>query len=180
MQELNLLSQSKKMERVYTWGYNPFGSLGNNTTTNSSSPVLVLKGAYSGTTYLGDDSSNKIIMMSAYGYTVIALDENGLVYTWGRNQSGQLGDNSTTDRLTPVKVLKGEYSGTTYLGDDSSNKIIAVANGEVHCVALAADGTVYAWGKNNAGMLGDNSTTDRLTPVKVLKGEYSWDHISRR
>ena len=158
---------------VYTWGYNGFGQIGDNTTTNRSSPVLVLKGAYSGTTYLGDDSDNKIIMMAIWSNSAIALDENGLVYTWGRNQYGQLGDNSTTTRNVPVKVLKGEYSGSTYLGDDSSNKIIAVSIGDAHSLALAADGTVYAWGLNTYGMLGNNNTTGSYTPIKVLKGEYS-------
>ena len=158
---------------VYTWGYNAFGQIGDNTTTNRSSPVLVLKGAYSGTTYLGDDPDNKIIMMAIWSNSAIALDENGLVYTWGRNQYGQLGDNSTTTRNVPVKVLKGEYSGSTYLGDDSSNKIIAVSIGDAHSLALAADGTVYAWGLNTYGMLGNNNTTGSYTPIKVLKGEYS-------
>ena len=158
---------------VYTWGYNGYGQLGDNTTTNRSSPVLVLKGAYSGTTYLGDDTDNKIIMMAIWANSAVALDENGLVYSWGRNQYGQLGDNTTTTRTVPVKVLKGAYSGTTYLGDDSSNKIIAVSIGETHGIALAADGIVYAWGLNTYGMLGNNNTTASYIPVKVLKGEYS-------
>jgi len=158
---------------VYTWGHNYQGQLGDNTTNNSSTPVKVLKGAYSGTTYLGDDPNNKIIAVALSWQHSITLAADGTVYTWGRNQYGQLGDNTTNNSSIPVKVLKGAYSGTTYLGDDSNNKIITVALGFVHSIALAADGTVYAWGSNGVGPLGDNTTTNRSTPVKVLKGAYS-------
>jgi hypothetical protein len=63
--------------------------------------------------------------------------------------------------------LKGEYAGTTYLGDDPTNKVTAVASGRYHSVALAADGTVYTWGWNLHGRLGDNTEVDRHTPIKV-------------
>ncbi|MGD8307684.1 MAG: hypothetical protein PVF17_13585, partial [Ignavibacteria bacterium] len=158
---------------VYSWGINSYGKLGDNTTTQRNTPVKVLKGEYSGTTYLGDNSSNKIISVRLGNLHSIALAEDGTVYTWGYNSYGALGDNTTTQRWTPVKVLKGEYSGTTYLGDNSNNKIIAVAVGQYHSIALAADGTVYTWGSNANGNLGDNTTTERWTPIKVLKGEYS-------
>ncbi|HJL51102.1 MAG TPA: fibronectin type III domain-containing protein, partial [Arenicellales bacterium] len=152
---------------VYAWGLNNEGQLGDNSTTNRSTPVKVLDGAYSGTTYLGDDSDNKITAISAGSHSV-ALAADGTVYAWGSNNEGQLGDNSTTARATPVKVQDGTYSGTTYLGDDSDNKIIAISAGMYHSVALATDGTVYAWGRNDEGQLGNSSTTDSSTPVKVV------------
>ena len=158
---------------VYTWGRNNVGQLGDNTTTNRSDPIKVLKGAYSGTTYLGDDSDNKITAV-AIGYRhSMALATDGTVYAWGANGYGQLGDNTTTNRSTPIKVLEGAYSGTTYLGDDSDNKIIAVSTGVFHSLALANDGTVFAWGANEYGNLGDNSTTNSSVPVKVEDGAYS-------
>ena len=83
------------------------------------------------------------------------------------------GIHSTTDRNTPVKVLQGAYSGTTYLGDDSNNKITAVALGYHHSIALATDGTVYTWGYNGWSQLGINSWGNRNTPVKVL-GRWVW------
>jgi len=152
---------------VYTWGSNDDGQLGDNSTTQRNTPVKVLRGAYSGTTYLGDDPSNKIIAIASGYIHSIALAADGSVYTWGDNFSGKLGNNSITDSYIPVKVLKGEYSGTTYLGDNSSNKIIAIALGYYHSIALAADGSVYTWGYNGYGQLGDNSTTEKHTPVKV-------------
>ncbi len=158
---------------VYTWGFNAVGNLGDGSTDDSHTPVKVLKGAYSGTTYLGDDSNNKITAVALGEYYSVALAADGTVYTWGNNSNGQLGDGTTNTIYTPVKVLEGEYSGGTYLGDDPSNKIIAVAMGYRYSIALVTDGTVYTWGRNTYGQLGDSTTTERHTPVKVLKGAYS-------
>ena len=156
---------------VYAFGYNANGRLGNNSTSSSDTPIKVVNGEYSGTSYLGDNSSNKIISVAAGRNHSVALAADGTVYTWGSSDYGQLGNNSTgtsSDESTPVKVLKGAYSGTTYLGDDSDNKIIAISAGMYHSVALATDGTVYAWGRNDEGQLGNSSTTDSSTPVKVV------------
>ena len=158
---------------VYTWGYNQFGQVGDNTTSDKNIPKKVLKGEYSGTTYLGDDSGNEIIDIEMGSYHSIALAKDGTVYTWGYGNNGQLGNNSTTNTSTPIKVLKGDYSGSTYLGDDSNNKIVAITAGGAYSLALGADGTVYTWGNNSSGQLGDNTTTNSSLPKRVLKGEYS-------
>ena len=81
-------------------------------------------------------------------YHSITVSSEGIVYTWGYNYYGQLGDSTLTNKKTPIKVLKGDYNGTRYLGDDPNNPIIAVDAGSGHSLALAADGTVYAWGGN--------------------------------
>jgi len=94
------------------------------------------------------------------GHTV-ALRNDGTVWTWGRNQSGQLGDGTTANRLIPVQVLGGA-TGNLFL-----RNVIAIAAGDGHTVALRYDGTVWAWGANESGQLGDGTTTDRLTPVQV-------------
>ena len=143
---------------VYAWGHGGNGQLGNDDNDNSSTPVKVVKGEYSGTTYLGDDTDNKITEVAVAYYHSIALASDGIVYAWGYNGNGRLGNNSTSSSDTPVKVVNGEYSGTSYLGDNSSNKIISVAAGRNHSVALAADGTVYTWGSSDYGQLGKNST----------------------
>lgn len=162
---------------VYTWGRNANGQLGiGSPSANQVTPVHVVKGAYNGTEYLGDDPTNKIIAIAVGGWHTIALAADGTVYTWGHNLWGELGNNdsgTTAHQPSPVKVLKGDYDGTTYLGDNPGNKIIAVALAHGHSSALAADGTVFTWGLNDQGQLGDNSTTDRTTPVKVLSGEYN-------
>lgn len=157
---------------VYAWGRNNVGQLGDGTTTDRTSPVRVVKGAYTGTTYLGD-ASDKITAIAAMSEGCIALSADGLVYSWGSNLEGQLGDNSTTSRSTPVRVLKGAYAGTTNLGDSTANRITHIAAGGAHCLAMSSRGQVFAWGDNANGILGDNTRTDRPTPIRVLKGYYT-------
>lgn len=86
-----------------------------------------------------------------------AIVEGGTVQCWGDNASGQLGDDSLIDRLFPVPV-----SGIT-----SANPAISIVAGSLHSCALLADGTVRCWGRNAAGQLGNNSTTDSRVPVAV-------------
>ena len=93
-------------------------------------------------------------MISAGAFHCVVLKSDGTVYTWGRNDGGQLGDGTTTNRNTPVKV-----SGLT--------GVVVVAAGGGHSVALKSDGTVYTWGANVRGELGDGTTTSKSTPVKV-------------
>jgi alpha-tubulin suppressor-like RCC1 family protein len=135
-----------------TWGNNDDGQLGDGSTTNRNAPVDVAdRGVLRG----------KTIVQVARGHThSLALCSDGTVAGWGRNLAGEVGDNTTTPRLEPVAVLKASsaLAGKT---------VIAVAAGETHSLALCSDGTVAAWGFNSFGQLGDNSTTDRHTPVAV-------------
>jgi alpha-tubulin suppressor-like RCC1 family protein/uncharacterized protein YkwD len=78
----------------------------------------------------------------------------GEVWAWGKNDGGQLGDNSKTDRHTAVQLR--EIAG-----------IVALAGGRSHSFALRSDGSVLAWGFNPFGQLGDGTTTDRLAPVQL-------------
>ena len=70
---------------------------------------------------------------------------------------GYLGDNTTTDRLTPTQ--------TASLGDNRT--AVSVSTKRYHTCALLDDGSVSCWGRNHAGQLGDNTTTDRLTPTQT-------------
>ncbi len=79
---------------------------------------------------------------------------NGTVWDWGHNGNGQLGDNTTIDRLIPVQV-----SGLA--------NVIDIVGGGEHSAALKSDGTVWTWGLNEYGQLGDGTTTQRLIPVQV-------------
>lgn len=158
---------------VYTWGYNGWGNLGDGTTNDGKIPLQVLNGVYSGTSYLGDNSNNPIIGVSVGKYHSMALASNGTVFTWGWNPYGQLGDNTITDKSTPEIVLKGDYSGTTYLGDNTNNSIISVSGGTYHSSAMAVNGTIYTWGYNGYGQLGDSTKNSKTIPVRVLKGDYN-------
>jgi uncharacterized repeat protein (TIGR01451 family) len=85
----------------------------------------------------------------------LALKGNGTVWTWGSNSYGQLGDGTTTNRLTPGRV--GGLAGA-----------VAVAGGSAHNLALMHDGTVWAWGDNSLGQLGYETAMNRTTPVQVV------------
>lgn len=138
---------------VRTWGRNDYGQLGDDTLVNKSLPVKV-KGPG------GTDSLTDIIAISAAGARTFALKSDGTVWAWGNNSSGQLGDGTTTNRLTPVQV-KGP-GGVGYLSG-----IIAITGGGADGFALKSDGTVWAWGDNTNGLLGDGTQTTRYTPVQV-------------
>jgi len=129
---------------VWAWGSNSNGQLGNNSTTDSNTPVQV-----SGLT--------GVTAIAAGGAHSLALKSDGTVWTWGLNYWGQLGNGGTTDCHTPVKV--SDQTGLT--------GVTAIAAGSGHSVALKSDGTVWAWGENGSGQLGNGGTANSSTPVKV-------------
>ena len=135
---------------VASWGINTFGQLGNGTTYGSQLPqAVMMTGALSG------KLAKAIAAGSSHG---LALFDDGTVAAWGLNSNGQIGDGSLgspAQRLSPVLVS----------GAGALNK--AIAAGAAHSLALRQDGTVAAWGFNNSGALGNNSTVLSLAPVLV-------------
>jgi alpha-tubulin suppressor-like RCC1 family protein/pimeloyl-ACP methyl ester carboxylesterase len=124
----------------WSWGNNTNGGLGDGTTSSSAVPVKV-----SGLT----------------GVTAIsgsyALRSDGTVWAWGSNTQGQLGNGTTGNNSTePVKV--SGLTGVTAIAG-------ALDGGSGY--ALRSDGTVWAWGPNQNGELGDGTTTQSAVPVKV-------------
>jgi len=138
---------------VWAWGRGSFGRLGNDDTDNQSSPVQV---KVSGV----EDYLTGVKAISAGGDHSLALKHDGTVWAWGANDSGKLGDGSTENQQTPVQVR-----GSGDLGYLSN--IVAISAGHNHSLALDEDGSLWAWGGNDSGKLGDGSTEDQLTPVKV-------------
>jgi alpha-tubulin suppressor-like RCC1 family protein len=129
---------------VWAWGFNQDGQLGDGTTTNRYTPVQV--SSLSGVTALA----------TGYGHTA-ALKSDGTVWTWGYNSYGQLGDGTNgpdANRYTPAQV-------------SSLSVVIAIATGENYTIALKSDGTVWTWGRNSYGSLGDGTNINKNTPVKV-------------
>jgi alpha-tubulin suppressor-like RCC1 family protein len=127
---------------VWAWGYNSYGQLGDNSIDQKNAPVQV--SGLSGVTNVA----------GGYNHS-LAVKTDGTVWAWGYNVRGQLGDNTTVQKNAPVKVLGG------------LSNVTAVAAGYAHNLALKTDGTVWAWGWNNYGQLGDNSTDQKNAPVQV-------------
>jgi alpha-tubulin suppressor-like RCC1 family protein len=126
---------------VWTWGKNSNGQLGDGTTTNILVPKQVLSG---------------VIAIAAGAFYSLALKSDGTVWGWGYNSYGELGDGTTTDSLVPKQISSSSLSGVN-----------AIAAGADHSLALKSDGTVWAWGNNYCGQLGDGTTTERHTPEQV-------------
>ena len=103
-------------------------------------------------------------VVTGSGHTC-ALAPSGQTYCWGLNSSGELGDNTTTIRSTPVAVQQGAV------------KFTSLTAGNAHTCGLTSAGAAYCWGNNGSGRLGDNTTTERHTPTAV-SGGLTWSSLS--
>ena len=139
---------------AWGWGYNTPGTLGDNSTTNRSSPVSVVGGVIDW------------IQLSAGNQHSLGLRANGTAWAWGSNANGGLGDNTTTSRLSPVSVVGG-FTDWTQL-----------SAGNQHSLGLRANGTAWGWGLNGYGQLGNDGFTDRSSPVSVVGGFTNWTQLS--
>jgi len=144
----------KSDSTVWAWGMNYYGQLGDRTEINKTTPIQVLE--VGGHGYLDD-----VIDIAGGSNHSVALKSDGTVITWGSNIEGQLGDGTDSSRNVPVQVV-GE-GGIGYLDD-----IIAIAAGGRNTIALKSDSTLLTWGRNFHGQLGDGSNDNSDTPVQVL------------
>ena len=127
---------------VWTWGNNNHGQLGDGTTTNNNTPVLV-------------DGLTDVIAIAGGYYHTAALKSDGTVWTFGDNHYGQLGNGDNTDSNITVQV------------SSISGIVTAIAGGLWHTIAVRSDGTVWTWGNNFNGQLGDGTHDRRNTPVQI-------------
>lgn len=142
------------------WGNNGVGELGDGTTTDRSTPVrtcAVGAGAPCGTV-LSDVTT---ISAGDGGHSTALV--GGVAHAWGSNFRGVLGDGTATNRNTPVRVCA---PGATAPCGAYLSGVDAIDAGYTHTLAVV-DGAAYAWGANNVRQLGDGTTTDRSTPVRV-------------
>ena len=139
---------------LWTWGRGSEGQLGNNTATDKSTPV---------TTFAGGTNWKQV---SAGGKYTAAIKTDGTLWTWGYGDKGQLGDNTTTSQSIPVTTFAG---GTNWK---------QVSGGNLHCAAIKTDGTLWTWGYGRSGQLGDNTVTRKSTPVTTFAGGTNWKQVS--
>jgi len=143
-------------EKVYCWGTNNSGQIGQGATSPvEMTPLSVLT----------TDMSNPIVELSTGTYHSCAVDDAGQIWCWGRNSNGQLGDGNTTG-------LPGSTNGTPYpvqvdMSGMNGETAVSVTAGGIHSCAIVTDGTVYCWGGNTYGQLGDGTNVDSPTPVAV-------------
>lgn len=140
---------------LWLWGLNTNGQLGTNNTTNRSSPVQTVSG---GTNWR---------LISSGDYNTAAIKTDGSLWLWGDNSYGQLGDNTASSKLSPVQTVA---AGTNW-------KQVSV--GFTHIAAIKTDGTLWTWGDNTYGQLGDNNATTRYSsPVQTVSGGANWRQVS--
>lgn len=136
---------------VWGWGWNDQGQVGDGTTgfANCRSSAFQVPGL-----------TNAIAAATGHNFSVV-LTGDGSVWTWGSNDRSKLGNGTAISSLTPVRVSNPDGSG--YLSN-----ITAIAAGSSHAVALRNDGTVWGWGGNSNGQLGDGTKIfSRSRPVQT-------------
>ncbi len=139
---------------LWSWGHNGNGQLGDNSVIHKSSPVQTIAGG------------NNWKQVSTSEYRMAAIKTDGTLWVCGTNASGQLGDNSTSHRSSPVQTVAG---GTNWK---------SVSCGWYYIAAIKTDGTLWSWGINTNGQLGDNTIINRSSPVQTICGGTNWRQVS--
>ena len=139
---------------VWSWGCNNVGALGDGNTTNKSSPVS-LSGGFTDWCAICNGASN--------GFGV---KRNGTIWSWGNGANGRLGTNNVTASCSPVSIAGG------------FNDWCDISAKGYHTVAIKDNGTIWSWGENVGGKLGDGTTVNKSSPVSVVGGFADWQKIS--
>lgn len=128
--------------RVWAWGYNNYGQIGNSSNRNASTPVQL--------------DLIDVVDIATNGRSSYAVTGDGKIYSWGEGSDGRLGNGTTTNSNSP---------GLVTIPDGV--KFVKV-NAQVGSVAsLTGTGEVYTWGYNNVGQLGDGTNTNKTVPIKI-------------
>jgi alpha-tubulin suppressor-like RCC1 family protein len=145
---------------LWTWGYGSNGQLGNATPSfsNRSTPVTTFSGG----------ANWKQISFNSFKH-VAAIKTDGTLWTWGYNRFGALGNATINDASTPITTFAG---GTNWK---------QVECGGYYTAAIKTDGTLWTWGYNGSGQLGDTKNTGLVatsTPVTTFAGGNNWKQVS--
>jgi len=145
---------------MWSWGYSAQGQLGQNQSPAPGSNVEKI----SSPAQIGSKTNWRILGGTTYSMAQ-AINTDGELWTWGTNTDGHLGINDTTQRSSPVQV-----PGTTW------NKLIGGHNLYYASGAIKTDGTLWVWGRNTAGELGQNNLTKYSSPVQIPGT--TWDTVA--
>ena len=153
---LHLTAAIKTDGTLWLWGSDSYGQLGDNSLTKKSSPVQTVAG---GTTWKS--------VSCGYAHA-LAIKTDGTLWSWGKDDYGQLGNNSLVHQSSPTQTVA---TGTNWK---------SVSCGDYHSAAIKTDGTLWNWGRNNVGQLGDNSATTahKSSPVQTVAGGTNWKQVS--
>jgi alpha-tubulin suppressor-like RCC1 family protein len=204
--DTTLITQYIGTGKLWTWGYNSSGQLGDNSTAHKSSPVQTIAGGsnwkqgsagtsfsaslktdgtlwlwgYAGGGQLGTGNTTSVSSpvqticggtnwsSISCGYYAGAVKTDGTLWLWGDNTYGGLGDNTIANKSSPVQTICG---GTTWV-------TFAQVSRARHAGAIKTDGTLWMWGRNNYGQLGDNTNADKSSPVQTVAGGTNWKYVA--
>lgn len=143
----------KRDSTIWTWGYNKWYQLGDGSDVDKNYPVKIGK-------------TSDWILISAGGENGHAIKSDGTLWAWGYNNSGNLGDSTKIDKKEPIQIGKG-----------NKWKSISKGDGGGFSIAMKTDSSIWTWGYNNWGQIGDGSSIDRLVPYKIDMSN-KWAKIS--
>lgn len=146
--------------RVFMWGDNNAGQVGNGTTVTQRTPVNI-------TSSFGYASGETVVDIDTGGSNTGAVTSTGRVFTFGSNNIGQLGDGTTINRTTPTEITSRFPS---FLSGEKVVSIYTSRNG--HFLALTSSGRLFSWGNAINGQLGDGTTVNKNAPVNIT-GQYN-------
>lgn len=132
-----------KNGELWTWGRNNLYQLGNNTTTDQTSPIQI-----------ATTITNWVAVASGLTHS-LALTSDGQVYSWGSNASGKTGQNTASNQTQTPTAISG------------FNDVSAIAAGAHHSLLIREDGTAWSFGQNTNGQLGLGDTTQRTVPIQI-------------
>ena len=148
---------------LWGWGANDFGQLGHGAEGEiyedipiQAIPIQAVPIQFDIPQAIQTNSHNvPSQIMAAAGYThSLALTHDEVLWAWGYNSHGQLGDSTNVNRDTPVMIM---------------GSVAYITAGEAHSMAIKTDGSLWAWGDNRFGQLGDNTTDNRNIPVRIME-----------
>jgi alpha-tubulin suppressor-like RCC1 family protein len=139
---------------LWMWGYNYNGELGTNDLTLRSSPIQTVS---AGTNWK---------QVSCGTYHTGAIKTDGTLWMWGVNGAGRLGINNIVNRSSPIQTVS---AGTNWK---------QVACGNSHTGAIKTDGTLWMWGANGTGFLGNNDRTDYSSPIQTVSAGTNWKQVA--
>jgi len=145
-------SEAKKL---FTWGINFGGQLGDGTTVNKSLPVDITLNVS-----LGIDETIAMIV-ARYNYTLV-LTSKGKIFAWGNNSNGNFGNGNYTNSLIPILVTPNFDLGV-------GEKIVYITAGEFHTLALSSDYRIFIWGSNIYGEFGTTSPSKSNVPIEMTE-----------
>lgn len=145
---------------LWVWGYGKYGQLGTNNVASRSSPVQTIS---VGTNW-------KEVSMGILRTAAIKTD--GTLWLWGDNGSGALGNNTYEfGRSSPVQTVSGGTNWKSVSVKGSNGNSIGNTG------AIKTDGTLWLWGQNPFGTIGDGTTITRSSPVQTISGGTGWREI---